>query len=622
MSFFNRIIHIGVDAHMHPSESRRIRLVNVFCEISIGIILLCILLYWQSIMLLSILVINMLVYVVILLLNYFKKYLIGKVLLLNCAIIIVTCLCDLVGGSTAIQALFLIPIAISATLYSSEERFWRMEGYVLPVIMFILLEYTGYSWFKDVQTTGLGHELGPYLPFIIAATLLIALLNFFVHSADKNERKVVKLLEKTRKQNVKQQRLVEEYMQNQEELYAMNNQLEAYQSNLEEKVKVRTRELRLEKARLNHAKNELQQLHDHEMAQRQRLEVVLAELQAKEQQLSEAFEELKESETELRSNSEELKSTNEDLNKTKQNLEQTLQKESEIRTQLEMTIYELKEAQTKLVQSEKMASLGQITAGVAHEINNPINFVLAGSDVLFDSLDELLYIIQRYRSLKSNMDSTQLIKELDTLDKLCEELNYTQLKEDIHQTVADIREGAMRTAEIVKGLRNFSRVDEDLLKRADIHEGLDSTLIILRNQYKNRIEVVKTYDLSMGKIDCFPGKLNQVFMNILGNAIDAIHEEGVIYITTRNLHDRIEIIIQDSGEGIPTEVAKKIFDPFFTTKEVGKGTGLGLAIAYGIIEKHHGEISLESEVGKGARFIIRIPKNLAATLKKGREMSS
>ena len=172
--------------------------------------------------------------------------------------------------------------------------------------------------------------------------------------------------------------------------------------------------------------------------------------------------------------------------------------------------------------------------------------------------------------------------------------------------IDSIKNGTERTTQIVHGLRSFSRLDEDVLKVADINEGLDSTLILLRNKYKNRIEIVKEYG-DIPQIECYPGQLNQVFMNILSNAIAAIESSGIITVSTLKSKGFIRISIKDNGCGIPDHIKAKIFDPFFTTKEVGEGTGLGLSISHGIIQKHNGSINVISENGKGSEFIIMLP---------------
>jgi two-component system NtrC family sensor kinase len=256
---------------------------------------------------------------------------------------------------------------------------------------------------------------------------------------------------------------------------------------------------------------------------------------------------------------------------------------------------ELKNTQTQLVQSEKMASLGVLTAGIAHEINNPINFVYSGINSLKKDYNDISEIL----NLLNNSPQEAI--------KLAKELGLKELMEIIPETIEDIKSGANRTTEIVKGLRNFSRLDDTDLKMADIHEGIDSTLLILKSKYKYRIELIKNYNLSIPEITCFPAQLNQVFMNIINNAIDAIENEGKIEITTYMKDENVYISIKDDGKGIPNEIKNKIFDPFFTTKDVGEGVGLGMSISHGIIEKHKGEIIVNSNKEKGTEFIISIP---------------
>lgn len=256
--------------------------------------------------------------------------------------------------------------------------------------------------------------------------------------------------------------------------------------------------------------------------------------------------------------------------------------------QVEDALHQLQQSQSQLIHSEKMASLGQLTAGVAHEINNPINFVSANVN-----------------PLKRNFD--ELVKELknDPNKNITAELNY--LISECYQLLGGIEEGSRRTAEIVKGLRNFSRADEGDQKLVDVHEGIESSLLILNNKLKHQqIEVIKSF-ASLPLISCFPGQLNQVWMNLLSNAIDAIGENGKIFITTSRQNDKVVISIKDTGKGMSDEMKAKVFDPFFTTKEVGKGTGLGLSISYGIIQKHHGNIEVNSKEGEGAEFIVTLP---------------
>lgn len=265
---------------------------------------------------------------------------------------------------------------------------------------------------------------------------------------------------------------------------------------------------------------------------------------------------------------------------------------------------ELQATHSQLVLSEKMASLGQLTAGIAHEINNPINFVYAGINALDRNIEHSLKLTDLYVKLNGG-ENSQLQDEINAMNK---RMDYQELTDDIRLLVGDIREGATRTAEIVKGLRNFSRLDEAARKLADLHEGINSTLVLLRSQMGSRIELITNFDKNLELIYCYPGQLNQVFMNLLSNSIHAIEDKGVIEITTIDEGDSVRIEMSDSGVGIPKKIVDKIFDPFFTTKDVGVGTGLGLSISYGIVEKHGGTIKVESKTGIGTKFIICIPK--------------
>ena len=287
-----------------------------------------------------------------------------------------------------------------------------------------------------------------------------------------------------------------------------------------------------------------------------------------------------------------------------QNMEIQQQKD-----RLEQALTELKAAHTQIVQSEKMASLGELTAGIAHEINNPINFVYAGVDGLRDSLEGLLKVLDQYASLDDSNSLNEIRSKLEEIKEYKRQLYFQETKEGVFEIVNAIKEGATRTAEIVRGLRTFSRLDETELKQANIHDGIDSTLILLNSKFDSeRLEIVKDYDPEMPRIECFPGQLNQVFMNIISNAIDSIPGYGRITIKTTNLPDEVEVSISDTGRGMPEEIKSKIFQPFFTTKDLGEGTGLGLSITFGIIDKHHGKLTVDSEKGHGTTFTITIPK--------------
>lgn len=285
--------------------------------------------------------------------------------------------------------------------------------------------------------------------------------------------------------------------------------------------------------------------------------------------------------------------------------------------ELEKTLAKLKSAQSKLVESEKMASLGQLTAGIAHEINNPINFVKGNVGPLKRDFEEIRELFTRLQHVKSGED---IEANLSSLSEYCQEIDAPFLFEEMALLLAGIEEGAQRTKQIVDGLKVFSRSDTDAFKMADVHQGIDATLTLLSNNLKKRVQVNKTF-ASLPQIECMPGKLNQVFMNIMSNALQAMEKSsqeqdqeiiGELSIVTSEttLRDEaaIQIDIQDTGPGIETDIQHKIFDPFFTTKDVGKGTGLGLSITFGIIDKHRGTIELLHPKEGGALFRIILPQ--------------
>jgi len=267
--------------------------------------------------------------------------------------------------------------------------------------------------------------------------------------------------------------------------------------------------------------------------------------------------------------------------------------------ELEMANKDLKEAQSRLVHSSKMSSLGQLVAGVAHELNNPISFIYSNMAHLKEYATKL---IQLAEAAESNPDSIPELKK--TLD-----IEY--IKTDLPKLIASCEDGARRVRDIVLGLRNFSRLEEAKLKDIDITEAIDSTLNLLSGEIKNRIQVHKYYgDLPV--ISCYATQINQVLMNLLSNAVQAIEGTGNIWITTKKMppqsgRESIMVSIQDSGKGISPEQIDRIFDPFFSTKGVGQGTGLGLSISYGIMQAHGGDIQVKSQPGIGTEFVLTLP---------------
>ncbi len=264
-------------------------------------------------------------------------------------------------------------------------------------------------------------------------------------------------------------------------------------------------------------------------------------------------------------------------------------------SELEEADEENRDAQAKLVHTAKMASLGQLVAGIAHELNNPISFIYSNVSHLSDYGKRLIHLVE---VAKDNPED---------LEKEKEKVEFDYIVKDLPKLIQSCEEGARRTRDIVLGLRNFSRLDEAKVKEVDIHEGINSTLDLLAGEMRPRIEVNKKYG-KLPKVVCYPSQLNQVFMNIITNAIHAIKKNGEITITTAVKDKRrVEISIRDTGVGMSQDVQEKLFDPFFTTKGVNQGTGLGMSITYGIIEKHGGEISVRSKVGQGTEFIILLP---------------
>jgi signal transduction histidine kinase len=242
---------------------------------------------------------------------------------------------------------------------------------------------------------------------------------------------------------------------------------------------------------------------------------------------------------------------------------------------------ELRDTQAQLMQAEKMKSLGQLVAGVAHELNNPIGFVHANLQLL----DEYV---------------TKLIEGQRT------ESDTTRVQESIRKLLSRSREGTERVKKIVQDLRTFSRMDQAALQEADLHEEIDRTLGLMEPRFKNRIEIEKDYG-DIPRVRCYAGQLNQVFLNLLMNACDAIEDRGTIRIATRPRPGGVRLEFHDDGPGIPEEVQHRIFDPFFTTKPVGVGTGLGLSLSHGIVERHGGRIFVESAPGRGTSFVLELP---------------
>ena len=308
-----------------------------------------------------------------------------------------------------------------------------------------------------------------------------------------------------------------------------------------------------------------------------------------------------------------LKKNEELILKQRETLEQKVQERTnELRTsndELKEALISIKKAQQKLIESEKMASLGQLTAGVAHEINNPINFVSANITPLKRGLDEVKELIKNYQQLnKDNFD-----KQLAEIKRFEEDIDYDYLETELSEIIESIQVGAKRTSDIVKSLKHFARADQDRKSYADVNESITTTLKIVNSKI-GEIQLRKNL-AELPEINCYPGKLNQILLNLFVNAIDAIdaqpfkEAEGILEISSQLNGKEVIITIKDNGIGIPREAQQKLFDPFYTTKEVGKGTGLGLSLVYSFIELHNGSITFETEIGKGTTFTVILPIN-------------
>jgi two-component system, NtrC family, sensor kinase len=279
-----------------------------------------------------------------------------------------------------------------------------------------------------------------------------------------------------------------------------------------------------------------------------------------------------------------------------------------VNSKLRNAYADLQSAQSQILQQEKMASIGQLAAGIAHEINNPIGFIISN----LGSLQKYINRVEAFMRMQAEAieqlaaDKPDANGVLEAINEHKRSLKLDYILEDSESLIKESLDGADRVKHIVQNLKNFSRIDETEIKESDINEGLESTINIVWNELKYKVTLHKDYgDIPL--IKCNPGQMNQVFLNILINAAQAIDKHGEIFVKTWYDSGHVNISISDTGCGIPADKIDRIFEPFFTTKEVGKGTGLGLSIAYDIVKKHHGTIKVKSTVGEGSAFTIALP---------------
>ncbi len=278
---------------------------------------------------------------------------------------------------------------------------------------------------------------------------------------------------------------------------------------------------------------------------------------------------------------------------------------------LEASLRELADNQSRLLQTEKLASIGQLAAGVAHEINNPVGYIKSNLNTMKGYGGDLTRLLTAYLRLEEIVRNEEvhnkgMARLLDDIAAIRADIDLGYILEDCPQVIEESLEGIERVISIIADLKNFAHLDGDEFEPADINSGLESTLNIVWNELKYKAQVVRDFG-SLPEVRCYPQRLNQVFMNILVNAAQAIEEKGTIRIATRAEDEHVVVKISDDGRGIAPEALDRIFDPFFTTKEVGKGTGLGLSVAYNIVQSHNGSIEVTSKPGKGTTFTIRIP---------------
>jgi len=282
--------------------------------------------------------------------------------------------------------------------------------------------------------------------------------------------------------------------------------------------------------------------------------------------------------------------------KSSRQLEAALVALSKKQAEQDQLIRKLETANTQLLQSEKLAAIGQLAAGVAHEINNPIGYVLSNLKTLDGYVLDMLRII----------DAVEEVSSLDELRQIKHALEYDYVREDVKALISESGDGIDRVKQIISALKDFSYIDEEEFRPADLHRGIETTLNVVNNEIKYKAEVTREFGI-LPELECIPSQINQVVMNLLVNAAHSIERFGHITLRTAHEGDWVWFEVEDTGKGIEKKLLNRIYEPFFTTKPVGKGTGLGLALSYNIVQKHNGRIEVRSEVGQGTCFRVWLP---------------
>jgi signal transduction histidine kinase len=285
-----------------------------------------------------------------------------------------------------------------------------------------------------------------------------------------------------------------------------------------------------------------------------------------------------------------------------------------LEAELQARLVQIQETQNHLIQSEKMSALGQMVAGIAHELNTPIGYASNNVAIIRERFNSTTALLRKAIEAQESVYAGELESAFEKMQSVSNSPNGTlgELDETLRRTerlFAGVSTGFEQMTNLVRSMRNFSRLDEADMKKADINEGVKGCLLMVGHMLKDKdVELTTEYG-AIPQVDCFPAQLNQVFLNLVGNAIHAVEEKpnGHVHVQTSHQGDYVVVRVIDNGKGIPKHAQKKIFDPFFTTKPVGKGTGLGLSISYDIVKKHNGELSFESEEGVGTTFIVKIP---------------